>query len=379
LALIWWLVKLGNLKQAFKILILVFIIGYLLIWSIYQYHVWNYPVQRQVQDAKVFLSAYPDFIQKPLLWLAQKPILRPYAQYLTGLFMVFHRAAFGNTTYFLGDVSNLGWKNYFPVVYSIKEPLTFHILTLIAILYAAWSMNIRSSSPFTTLGWLIKKPFWQDTRQRIREWLKTHFPEFAMLCFIGLYWAVSLTSNLNIGVRHLLPVFPFTIILVSAATINWLKPPFLKFKHIFLTGLLLWQAFSVISIYPHFLAYFNELSGGPGNGYIYTVDSNLDWGQDLKRLTKWVNENGIDKIYVDYFGGGDAQYYLKEKYAPWQGQRDEKELPKGSYLAVSATFLQGGRGEPIPGFIQSSGYYRWLDKYQPITKIGYSIFVYYID
>ena len=157
-----------------------------------------------------------------------------------------------------------------------------------------------------------------------------------------------------------------------------LKAPFLKLKYALLGVLILWQAISVISIYPHFLAYANEIVGGPDNLYIYTVNSNLDWGQDLKRLKKWVNENKIDKIYVDYFGGGDAQYYLKEKYAPWWGTRDPQELPKGSYLAVSATFLQGGRGEPVPGFNQQYGYYRWLDKYKPVTKIGYSIFVYYI-
>jgi hypothetical protein len=146
-----------------------------------------------------------------------------------------------------------------------------------------------------------------------------------------------------------------------------------------LAGLLLWQAISVISIYPHFLAYFNELAGGPNQGYIYTVDSNLDWGQDLKRLKKWVDEKGIDKIYVDYFGGGDAEYYLKEKYAPWWGQRKPEELPRGSYLAISATLLQGGRGIPVPSLNQPSGEYRWLDEYQPIIMIGYSIFVYYID
>ena len=360
LSLIWWLLKSGRLLQTLKILILTFVICFILIGTVYQYHVWNYPPKKQVEDSKVFLSDYPDFIKKPIIWATDKPILRPYAQYLTGLFMVFHRAAFGNTTYFLGEVSNLGWKNYFPVVYSIKEPLSFHILTLIALLYAAF---------------LIKKPFWQNTR----DWIKSHFPEFAMLTFIVIYWTTSLTSNLNIGVRHLLPVFPFMFVLVSITIISLLKEPYLKLKYLFLAILLLWQTISVISIYPHFLAYFNELAGGPNQGYIYTVDSNLDWGQDLKRLTKWVEENKIDKIYVDYFGGGDARYYLKTKYAPWWGTRNPAEFEKGNYLAISATFLQGGRGTPVLGFDQPAGYYRWLDKYTPIAKIGYSIFIYFID
>jgi len=200
-----------------------------------------------------------------------------------------------------------------------------------------------------------------------------------MLVFVLIYWAFSIASNLNIGVRHLLPVFPFTFLLVSGLLNLWLKNPPYGIKYLILTILICWQLITVIKIYPHFLAYFNEIAGGPDRAYIYTVDSNLDWGQDLKRLKKWVEENKIEKIYVDYFGGGDAKYYLKEKFAPWQDTQDPKELPKGSYLAVSATFLQGGRGIPVPGFDQPFGYYRWLYQYEPITKIGYSIFVYYID
>jgi len=368
LALAWWLVKFGTWQKTLKIFILVMLIGFILIWPIYQYHVWNYPAERQVRDAEVFLTDYPDFIKKPILFAADKPILRPYAQYLTGLFMVFHRAAFGNTTYFLGEVSNLGWKNYFPVVYLIKEPLTFHVLTLIALLYAVYS---------------IKKPFWQNTFYRSKDWIKNHFPEFAMLTFIGVYWATSLTSNLNIGVRHLLPVFPFTFILVSLVVVKWIegikKLPLRKMATSFVSVLLGWYIISSLGCFPYFLAYSNELTGGPDKTYIYTVDSNLDWGQDLKRLQKWADEKEIDKIYVDYFGGGDADYYLKEKYAPWWGARNPGEFPKGNYLAVSATFLQGGRGLASPGFSEATGYYRWLDRYTPVEKIGYSIFIYYID
>ena len=152
--------------------------------------------------------------------------------------------------------------------------------------------------------------------------------------------------------------------------------PLLK---LLLAILLFWQAISVISIFPSFLSYFNEAVGGPDKGYLYAVDSNLDWGQDLKRLVKWTDENGVDKIYLDYFGGGNPDYYLKTKYAPWWGQRAEAELPKGSYLAVSASLLQGGKGRATKGFDQPTEYYKWLDKYTPFAKIGHSIFVYYIN
>jgi len=366
IGLVWWLKKSGTFLQTIRTGFLVFLIGFLLIWPVYQFHTWNYPKDRQVSDTEFYLKDTPEFIKKPIIFASDKPILRPYALYLTGVSMVFQRVAGGNTTYFLGEVSNIGWRSYFPIVYLIKEPLAFHILTLIALLYAACLVR-RSLGG----GGAIKN--------RICVWLRLHFPEFSMLVFVGIYWAVSIQGNLNIGIRHLLPVFPFTILLVSGAVSNLLKEPFLKLKCFLLAFLISWQAVSVISVFPHFLAYFNESVGGPESGYKYVVDSNLDWGQDLKGLKNWVEKNGIDTIYLDYFGGGDPQYYLGTKFSPWWGSRNPKELPKGSYLAVSASFLQGGQGKKIPGLQAPEGYYLWLNEYTPVAKIGYSIFVYKIE
>ena len=352
----------GNYLLKFILITIIFLF---LVFPIYQYHVLNYPPERQARDAEFLLSTHPlQFLRKLIPAMAKIPILRAWAQYFLGLSMVFQRAIGGNTTYFLGEVSAAGWPQYFPIVYIIKEPLAFHILTAISLIY---------------LSFLIKESFWKNTFQRIFSWLRNHFTEFAMLTFVLLYWIFSITSNLNIGVRHLLPVFPFTFLLVSGLLNLWLKNPPYGIKYLVLTILICWQLITVIKIYPHFLAYFNEIAGGPDRAYIYTVDSNLDWGQDLKRLKKWINEQGIEKIYVNYFGGSDSKYYLGEKFEPWWQTRDPKELPKGSYLVVSATFLQGGRGFPVPGFDQTWGYYFWLYKYEPpIAKIGYSIFVYYI-
>jgi len=356
LGLVWWLTKSGKFWQTVKIGFLVFLIGFILIWPVYQYHVWNYPAEKQLQDSQVYLRDTLEPLKSAILWAADKPLLRAYAHYLTGLSMVFHRVAGGNTTYFLGEVSNLGWKTYFPVVYAIKLPLAFHILTIIALLYAAWLLM----------------------KTKIGQWLKGHFPEFAMLAFILIYWAVSIKGNLNIGVRHLLPVFPLTFVLVSGMISKLLKEPRLKLKCFVLLLLIAWQAFSVISVYPHFIAYFNESVGGPDQGQKYVVDSNLDWGQDLKRLKSWVEENNVEKIYMDYFGGSSPEYYLGTKYAPWWGERSPEELPQGSYLAISASFLQGGRGIKVSDYEGAEGYYLWLNQYTPVVKIGHSIFVYKI-
>jgi hypothetical protein len=372
LAFVWWLLKSGKFLKTSKILISVFLIGFVLIGVVYQCHIWNHSPERQVRDAKVFLQDYPNpvknSIKNSIIWAADKPVSRPFALYLTGLVMALDRTSQGHTTYFLGQISHQGQKNYFPIVYAIKEPLGFHILTLIVLLY---------------LAWLIKEPFWKNSFARARNWTKTHFTEFAMLAFIALYWLVSLKSNLNLGVRHLLPVFPFTFILVSIGIVKWIhgiKKISLKAIGIFFTALILsWIMISSLGCFPHYLAYFNELARGPDNGYIYTVDSNLDWGQDLKRLTKWVEKNNIDKIYLDYFGGGNPEYLLKEKYAPWQSKRDPKEFPKNNYLAVSVTHLVGGKAQPDQGITQATDYYMWLDEHELVAKIGYSIFIYYID
>jgi hypothetical protein len=278
--------------------------------------------------------------------------------------MNFQRSAGGNTTYFNGEVASKAWKDYFPTVYLIKETITFHLFSLLALLYALW---------------LIEKPFWVNAKKRIWSWLRNHFTESAIIFFIIIYWTAILRGNLNIGVRHLLPTFPFAILLVGGTISLFLKPPYSKLKKGLVLWFLIFQAYSVLSVYPHFIAYFNELAGGPEKGYEYVVDSNLDWGQDLRRLSYWVEDNNIEKIHLDYFGGADAKYYLGEKYAPWWGSRSPEDLSKGDYLAVSATLLQGGRSKPGPGFNEPTDYYKWLNKYQPIKKIGYSIFVYRID
>jgi len=347
--------------------LLVAIIVVAVIWPVYQFHILNYPVERQISDTETLLvsSPFPAF-KNICIWMSGNPVFRPLAHYLLGLLMATQRTAAGNTVYFMGMISATGWWYYFPTVYLLKVPLAFHILTIIALLW---------------LAYMIKKPFWRNPFARINFWLRNHFAEFSMMVFILIYWTTSLIGSLNIGVRHVLPTFPFIYILVSLGIAGFLRTVKKQRKiTVALIGILLtWHIASSLITWPAYLSYFNEIGGGSDNGYRYAVDSNYDWGQDLKRLKNWTDEKGIDKIYVDYFGGSDTRYYLGEKFVGWQGTKKPEELPKGSYLAISATFLQGGRGNPASGFDDPTGYYAWLDQYKPITRIGKSIFVYYIE
>ena len=89
---------------------------------------------------------------------------------------------------------------------------------------------------------------------------------------------------------------------------------------------------------------------------------------------------------MDFFGRAEPEYYLKDKYIPWRGSSwwelyqietdSPEDFPRGNYLAVSATFLPAGKWTNNPSMERD---YAWLDDYEPIVRVGSSIFVYYIE
>jgi hypothetical protein len=353
------------------------LIGVVLIWVVYAYHVWNYPKDRQINDAKAILSTYGNrlFVNGDI-WLMQHDFTRPLGQYFLGVMMVNQRSLGGNDTYFNGQVGKTGWWQYFPVMYLLKEPFAFHLATLLAL--GVWLHE-----------WLKKRSF------ALGDWMRNHFTETALIIFIILYWLYSIRLPLNIGVRHVLPTFPFIYILVSRKLMMWLRKvdtsnpktvaAWLKDvwqlyihalpKKLLVCLLFLWVAVYSIKSYPNFLSYYNELAGGPEQGYIYATDSNYDWGQDLKRLAAFVEDRGIEKIGLDYFGGGSPWYYLGDRQEGWNSSKG----PYHGYFAVSATFRQGSWGTPVKGFTRdASASYDWLKPFQPIAKAGDSIFIYYL-
>ena len=382
--------------------ILIFLIGYLIVYLVYLPQNLNYPAEKQKSDTSKILTSFsggPDpewltckswtgsiarqtrCLANINIWISDKPIFKPFSQYFLGFLMTLQRSSAGNTGYFLGEVSATGWHNYFPIVFLIKEPLPSLILIGLALIIALWRV-IKSLAE--------KKLF-----SRMLTWLWQHFSEFSMLTFVAVYWLSSIRSPLNIGFRHLLPTLPFTYLLVATEIKKWwrgedryfffnwwekIKFYLKKFSKIFLksgllTILLLWYLLETLFIAPHFIAYFNETAGGAKNGYRYVVDSNLDWGQDLKRLAQFVEKNKIEKIKVDYFGGGSPEYYLKEKFEPWWSAKGQPE--SGSWFAVSLTFLQSGQGKAAAGFERKfEDTYWWLKNKKPFSRIGYSIFVY---
>jgi hypothetical protein len=297
--------------------------------------------------------------------------------------MVQQRSAGGNTNFFLGKVSGIGSHWYFPLMYLLKEPLALHILTLIALMAGAARIRVGAGG--------------EPPARRIRRWIAGHFAEFACLVVIAVYWAISVKSPLNIGVRHVLPTFPFIYILVSVSVARWLAPDLhgtqartsrnlpeilgivwrryiaVIPRYAVVGVLVIWLVAGTVIAYPRFLSYYNELAGGSSNGWRIAVDSNYDWGQDLKRLTQYANDNHIPKISLDYFGGADPRYYLGDRFEPWWSSRG----PAHGWFAISASFRQGAFGTPAPGFTRKpENSYLWLRPYAPVARVGDSIFVY---
>jgi hypothetical protein len=299
------------------------------------------------------------------IFLADKPLVRAWGAYLLSLILATWRASDDDLAYFRGEVSASGWWQYFPAVYALKEPLGFHLLSAVALLLAL--VRIWPSA------WGL---------QTLVAWLRRHPAETFMLSWLALYWSVAIHSPLNLGIRHLLPVFPFTLVLVACELARWLaRVPAASVRGIrhtgvrglVITGLLLWQVVSVVRVYPSFLAYFNEAVGGPAGGARYVVDSNLDWGQDLRRLRAFVEACQIDQIAVDYVGGGSPAYELGQKYIPWESAKG----PYPGWLAVSVSLLQFAQARWDPALEHPAvDAYIWLQGKAPVAQIGYSIYVF---
>ena len=391
-------------------LLIIFLVGYVLVYLVYFIFTINYPIEKQKADttftltsfasgpdqnwqtcqinSKVSLSRRMRCLADIDIWFSQNKILRPIGQYMLGVLMVFQRSSGGNTSYFLGEVSAVGHWYYFPAVFVLKEPIPSLVLMLLGLLLATW----RIVKKLKIGNWKLKI---------FEDYLGTHFAEFSMLAFVIFYWLYSMNSPLNIGIRHILPTLPFIYILTASSLKKWVcdgKCPIIQislkrfldqlinFLKIFVKGaliavLLIWYLAETLLVSPYFLSYFNEFAGGVNNGYRYVTDSNYDWGQDLKRLTNFVNQNGVDKIAVDYFGGGDPKYYLGNKAEYWQSSKGNPKDQGIDWLAVSINTLQAAFGKLAPGQPRNpEDEYQWLknirNPYEPDYKAGTSIFIY---
>ena len=268
----------------------------------------------------------------------------------------------GHQAYLMGEISTRGWWYYFPFAFAIKTPLPLQILAGAGVAALVVSGSRRSRSERAELGLILIPP--------------TLFA-FAFVVAGG---------GKNIGLRYLLPVYPFLFLWAggafASASVNdrtrSFPAPRLGWRRPLLALLLIWMAVGTWRIHPHYLAHFNELVGGPAHGHRYLVDSNLDWGQDLKGLKEYVQSRGLQSIKLSYFGSVDPALYdlsyewLPSFVLPARGRR-HVELPTTGTIAISATNLVGLY---MSGYGHGAELFSWLEEREPSARIGYSIFVY---
>lgn len=211
--------------------------------------------------------------------------------------------------------------------------------------------------------------------------------------FFGL---MSFGTNINLGLRYVLPIFPY-----GFATIGRLAPWAAGAKRRRLAiGLVVGCLFATttasLSIFPHYLAYFNRASGGPENGSSHLIDSNLDWGQDLVGLREWVRRNAahepigaavFGQIHPEIFAwrGDGFDWYLPP---PAPGALRERPRaagisspPRPGLYAIGASLLRGlpwrvySRERTKP-YEAGANAYAYFQRFEPIAVVGHSIFIY---
>jgi 4-amino-4-deoxy-L-arabinose transferase-like glycosyltransferase len=219
--------------------------------------------------------------------------------YLYGTAFVYQRSQ-QRLAFLNGQYGVTGWWYFFPYTFLVKTPLATFALLMLAAAGAVWS-------------WRQGQP---DRRRALRQsaW-NALYATAPLWILLAIYWTSAIHAKLNIGHRHILPTYPALFILAGAAA-YWLHQ---RGRWQWVMSAAVWAcvlalAGECFATYPHYLAYFNSIAGGPANGYRHLVDSSLDWGQDLPGVQRWLKEHDLDgpgktPVYLAYFGTGSPTYY----------------------------------------------------------------------
>ena len=313
----------------------------------------------------------------------------PAPAFWSGIQSILRRTGGGSPAFLLGQHSDSGWWFYFPVAFLVKTPLPTLLLLAAGAGRALCRAGLRTRRPAEATQRRVWKPALHRAAPRgsasavLLSLLCLALPPFA-------FWAMAVAGSFNIGYRHILPSLPFFYIL-AAWSLGRAVPcgkdrarptPNLQILYRAIPILLLvWLAAGTLLLAPDYLACFNALAGGPGNGYTVLVDSNLDWGQDLPGLAAYVRETGEEWVYLSWFGaahpeaydlpfhplpgfwryGGEAAAYGYNPVAPAPG-----------LYAISATNLQGVK-------LADRDLYAWFRDRAPDAQVGHSILLYRVE
>jgi 4-amino-4-deoxy-L-arabinose transferase-like glycosyltransferase len=291
------------------------------------------------------LQRVPSHFEGEALALVAKLHLLPQS-YLYGFgHVLIQSKAF--TSFLLGTIYPHPVPFYFPVAMLIKSTLTFLVLLGVAV----WAMATGRFRP-------------------AREILYLLIPA-------AIYMIFAMAGGMNIGVRHVLPIYVFLSVLIGGAA--WKLMQGSRRWAYAVVALLVFQAVSVLHTFPAYMAYANEAFGGPSDVHKYLSDSSADWGQQLKDVKLYLDKHGIRNCWFAYFGEGVADYsYYGIPCKPlitadslyFDAPHDLPPVIDGPVL-MSASVLSGF--EFGPGALNP---YEQFKRVKPVAVIDYGVFVF---
>ena len=301
-------------------------VAFLMLWSGYRFD-FRTPLDYDGEHAVTMIrEGTPPALQPAAEWMA-RTIPIPAPAFVTGLAIVAAHDRIGHTAYLLGEVQSTGWWYYFPVLLFYKTPIPF-------MFFALWGCVC-----------LLRE------RQRHR------------IAFIAVPLAillVAMSSAINIGLRHILPLYaPLSIVAAYGVVRIWTQARD-AFGRTMLAALVVWLLINTSLAHPDYLAWFNEAAGA--TPHRIAVDSNLDWGQDVLRLARLQEELRLEPLSIDI-----SSSTLFERHNLFPPPNLDANAPIHGWLAVSET---------VYALKRAQGAYGWLDQYRPVRRIGKSIRLY---
>jgi hypothetical protein len=284
-----------------------------------------------------------------LILFAAKHKLLPESWLKTLLSMYF--VTTDRDAFLLDQTNKTGWWYYFPLVFFFKTPMA----TLTALALTSVS-----------LAWLT----FRNRPVAFEHWWVGACIGIPAIVYLG----AAMAGSVNLGVRHLLPIYPF-VFLIAGTTFSRLYPRDRRIIRLMGVILGIGLAVETLAAYPNYIPFFNAACGGARGGLHLLSDSNIDWGQDLPLLADWQQQHSNQQLYLCYFGTVPPSYYgiryvnLPGSFAPDTPGSDRAahgELSRG-VIAISATHLQG---------TYLRGIYRPLLDQKPIAVLGGSIYLF---
>lgn len=266
----------------------------------------------------------------------------PLSEFVFGLMILMRHNMEGNASYLLGEAYYGGRWLFFPIVIAVKTPIPLLLLA--------------------TVGGCVASLRWW--RRNGVQWL------FPIAAFIAPL-AVASSSNINLGIRHVLPVLPALAMLGGVGLLaSWQAS---RATRGLAAALCAWILVGTWRSHPDYLAYFNEFANDDPGAVL--VESDLDWGQDLERLADTVRARSITDLSITYFGFPDR---LGQLFPHARSVGPLEPRPTGWYAVSETLFRRGWVTRTSGNVLARRDSLTWLKEFKPVAQIGASIRLYFI-